>query len=152
MAFADDVASTVAAMRGRALRLCKTGHDADDLCQQTILRALVSERRFTPGTNLAAWLTTMMTRIFLSSIRGRRFDQITSYVEDVSVFSHADPLSTQPEYRIDLQRACAAISRMTPRQQKAITKIAYEDDILPHERNSLAVAQSILRGLGEHRA
>jgi DNA-directed RNA polymerase specialized sigma24 family protein len=152
MAFADDVARIVQSMRGRALRLCKTGHDADDLCQQTVLRALVAQRRFREGTNLAAWLNTMMTNIFLSSLQGRRFDQITSYVDDVSVLAHADPLAGQPEHRIDLSRAISVIAGMTPRQQAAVMKAMNEDDILPHERNSLAVARSLLRGYGESHA
>lgn len=56
--------------------------DADDLVQDCVERALVKADQFEPGTNLRAWLFTMMRNLFLS---GKRHDKVRrAHVEQVS--------------------------------------------------------------------
>lgn len=52
----------------RALSLCRSRADAEDLLQETYLRAFRSFDRFTPGTNCAAWLLTIMRNTFLTRV------------------------------------------------------------------------------------
>jgi RNA polymerase sigma-70 factor, ECF subfamily len=60
-------------LRERALRLTgKRGPDCDDLVQDTLERALRNLHRFTSGTNLRAWLATMMQRLMIDQHRRRR--------------------------------------------------------------------------------
>lgn len=56
--------------------------DAEDLVQDCVERALVKADQFQPGTNLRAWLFTMMRNLFLS---GKRHDKVRrAHVEEVS--------------------------------------------------------------------
>lgn len=52
-----------------ALRLTHNRADAEDLVQETCLRALRSFDRFNPGTNCRAWLLTILRNAFLNRIR-----------------------------------------------------------------------------------
>jgi RNA polymerase sigma-70 factor (ECF subfamily) len=47
-----------------ALYLAKESNDAKDLVQETYARALGSYKQFTPGTNMKAWLTTILYNFF----------------------------------------------------------------------------------------
>ena len=57
------------ALYGGALRLTRNAADAADLVQETFLRATRFQDRFAPGTNLRAWLFTIMTNMFINSRR-----------------------------------------------------------------------------------
>jgi RNA polymerase sigma-70 factor, ECF subfamily len=47
-----------------ALYLAKESDEAKDLVQEAYSRALVSHKQFTPGTNMKAWLTTILCNFF----------------------------------------------------------------------------------------
>jgi RNA polymerase sigma-70 factor, ECF subfamily len=47
-----------------ALYLAKESNEAKDLVQETYSRALGSYKQFTPGTNMKAWLTTILYNLF----------------------------------------------------------------------------------------
>lgn len=52
-----------------ALRLTGRRADADDIVQETFLRAFKGFHRFDPGTNCRAWLFTIMRNAFLNRVR-----------------------------------------------------------------------------------
>ena len=54
-----------------ALRLTRKPEDAEDLVQETYLRAYRYRNRFRPGTNEKAWLFTIMTNVFRNKLRKR---------------------------------------------------------------------------------
>lgn len=59
--------------------------DADDLYQDTVLKALQYFDRFNPGTNLKAWLFTIMRNTFINDYRrGRRKTAIITTKEDLA--------------------------------------------------------------------
>jgi RNA polymerase sigma-70 factor (ECF subfamily) len=57
---------------GTALRLTGNRADAEDLVQETYLRAYVGFGTFEPGTNLKAWLYRIETNVFCSAYRARQ--------------------------------------------------------------------------------
>src|SRR5207244_811462 len=61
----------VDALYRSALRLTRKPEDAEDLVQETYLRAYRYRNRFKPGTNEKAWLFTIMTNVFRNSLRKR---------------------------------------------------------------------------------
>ena len=54
-----------------ALRLTRKPEDAEDLVQETYMRAYRYRNRFKPGTNEKAWLFTIMTNVFRNRLRQR---------------------------------------------------------------------------------
>src|SRR5215470_17748257 len=59
-AFRAEVLTFVEPLYGTALRLTRNRADAEDLVQDTLVKALRFADRFTPGTNLRAWLYTIL--------------------------------------------------------------------------------------------
>jgi RNA polymerase sigma-70 factor (ECF subfamily) len=60
------------ALYARALKLCGNSSDAQDLLQDTVVRALRFESTFERGTNLKAWLYQILMSVFVSRCRRLR--------------------------------------------------------------------------------
>jgi|SRR5919198_6387445 RNA polymerase sigma-70 factor (ECF subfamily) len=77
--------------------------DAEDLVQETYIRALRFREQFTPGTNLKAWLFRILTNTFINSYRKRSRAPETTELDDVDEFSlyrrmsEDRPASSSPE-------------------------------------------------------
>ena len=67
------IAEQIAALQPRLCRfawsLSRDPEEAADLAQETVLRALGSQWRFTPGTNLKAWLFRILRNLYLNRQR-----------------------------------------------------------------------------------
>lgn len=63
-AFAAEALSYIDSLYGTALRLTRRGPDAEDLVQDTYLKAFRSAAQFQRGTNLKAWLFTILHNTF----------------------------------------------------------------------------------------
>jgi len=68
-AFALDALAYIDSLYGAALRLTANSADAEDLVQDTYLKAIRSSSQFVPGTNLKAWLFTIQHNTFLNRRR-----------------------------------------------------------------------------------
>jgi RNA polymerase sigma-70 factor (ECF subfamily) len=89
---------------GAALRMTRNPADAEDLVQETMLRAFRSFDRFEPGTNLKAWLFRILTNAYINTYRKKqREPQKVSQdqVEDFDLYQelkdHDPELSRTPE-------------------------------------------------------
>ena len=71
-ALRDDILASVPSLRAFAISLSGNGDRADDLVQETLLRALANIDSFQPGSNLPAWLFTILRNLFRSDYRKRR--------------------------------------------------------------------------------
>lgn len=80
-----------------ALRLTRNHCDAEDLIQETFAKAYVKFHQFSPGTNLKAWLHTILVRTFYSTCRrrDRRVDEILA-AEIYEAANARDALSEPP--------------------------------------------------------
>jgi RNA polymerase sigma-70 factor (ECF subfamily) len=72
MAVRRDLAALRPELFARALRLTRSRSRADDLVQDTMVRALRFEHQFKGGTNLRAWVGQVLTSVFLSGYRSDR--------------------------------------------------------------------------------
>ncbi len=70
--FKRDLLAQLPALRAFAVSLCGRHDQADDLLQNTILKAWSNQESFTPGTNMKAWLFRILRNDFYSELRMRR--------------------------------------------------------------------------------
>jgi RNA polymerase sigma-70 factor (ECF subfamily) len=103
-------------LRAFAMSLCNSADKADDLVQETMLRAISNLDTFQPGTNLGAWLTTILRNGFLSDLRKRRKE-----VEDADG-AYASTLRAAPEQESQLvfKEFRAALSELPFDQREAL--------------------------------
>jgi RNA polymerase sigma-70 factor, ECF subfamily len=115
-AIRDQVLSTVPSLRAFAISLCGHVDRADDLVQETLLRALAHIDSFEPGTNMPAWLFTILRNLFRSEYRKRRRE-----VEDTDG-SYAETLRSHPEQhsRVEFEEFRVALAKLPPDQREAL--------------------------------
>jgi Sigma-70 region 2 len=83
----DAMLAAVPSLRAFAISLSGKVDHADDLVQETLLRAMASINSFQPGTHMSAWLITILRNLFRSEYRKRRReveDTNGSYMESLS--------------------------------------------------------------------
>jgi RNA polymerase sigma-70 factor (ECF subfamily) len=75
--FADQAMPLMSSLYSAALRMTRNAADAEDLVQETYLRAYRGFGGFTEGTNLKAWLYRILTNTYINQYRAkkRRFDE-----------------------------------------------------------------------------
>ena len=115
-ALRDGLLAAVPSLRAFAISLSGNVDRADDLVQETLLRALAHIDSFEPGTNMSAWLFTILRNLFRSEYRTRRRE-----VEDGDG-SYADALKTQPaqEERVEFQEFREALAKLPADQREAL--------------------------------
>jgi RNA polymerase sigma-70 factor (ECF subfamily) len=93
---------------GTAYRMTRNAHDAEDLVQETFLRAYRAFDGFTPGSNIRAWLYTILHRVRTDAFRRSRRSPRTVELADEGppVPPPQDALAQGGE---DLARALASI-------------------------------------------
>jgi RNA polymerase sigma-70 factor (ECF subfamily) len=68
----DDVVALIPALRAFAWSLSHNGSDADDLVQDTLIKAWTNRDKFEMGTNLRAWLFTILRNTYYTNVLRRR--------------------------------------------------------------------------------
>jgi len=70
-----------------ALRMTRSEADAEDLVQETYIRAFRFKDQFTLGTNMKAWLFRILTNTFINTYRRRKTQPEFTELEGVDEFS-----------------------------------------------------------------
>ncbi len=112
----DAVLAAVPSLRAFAISLCGNVDRADDLVQETLLRALANINSFQPGTNMSAWLFTILRNHFRSEYRKRRRE-----VEDGDG-RYAETLKSHPEQhgRVEFTEFRTALTKLPAEQREAL--------------------------------
>jgi RNA polymerase sigma-70 factor, ECF subfamily len=106
-------------LRAFAFSLCGQHDRADDLVQETLLKAWSHLDSFQEGTNLRAWLFTILRNTFITEMRRRRRE-----VEDADG-KKAEGLFVAPAQQghIDMQDVRKALDLLPPRQREALVLV-----------------------------
>ena len=125
--FEAEALASIDSLYRTALRLTHSRADAEDLVQDTFLRAFRSSAQFTPGTNLRAWLFTILHNAARNRARDRARDHIdvdSEVVERAAETSTGIDPAANPESLLlndtltpDLQ---AAIDALPPAFREAV--------------------------------
>jgi len=112
----DSMLAAVPSLRAFAISLSGNIDRADDLVQETLLRAIANIDSFQPGTNMSAWMFTILRNLFRSEYRKRRRE-----VEDTDG-SYAESLKSHPEQgsRLEFQEFRTALAKLPPDQREAL--------------------------------
>ena len=81
--FADQAMEYMPALYTAALRMTRNPSDAEDLVQETFLKAYRAYGSFQEGTNLKAWLYRILTNTFINSYRAAKRRPEKADVEDI---------------------------------------------------------------------
>lgn len=82
--FADEAMPLLDQLYGGALRMTRNPQDAEDLVQETYLKAYKNFDSFTPGTNLKAWLYRIMTNTYINTYRKKQRRPLVTSADDVT--------------------------------------------------------------------
>jgi RNA polymerase sigma-70 factor, ECF subfamily len=112
----DAMLAAVPSLRAFAISLSGNVDRADDLVQETLLRAMANIDSFEPGTNLSAWLFTILRNLFRSEYRKRRRE-----VEDADG-RHVGSLKSPPQQhsRLEFEEVRGALAKLLPDQREAL--------------------------------
>jgi RNA polymerase sigma-70 factor (ECF subfamily) len=126
--FQHSLLAAIPHLRAFAIGLCGRIDGADDLVQETLVRAWANKTGFQPGTNLMAWLYTILRNAFYTEFRKRRHE-----VADTDG-QFAATLASRPsqESRIEFQEFRAALAKLPDDQREALllvgsSGLSYED-------------------------
>lgn len=124
----DDVVQLIPSLRAFSRALIRHSDEADDLVQETLAKAIANVDRFEPGTNLRAWLFTIMRNTFYNSIQKRaRESPAAADCASLQAVSNPDYASY-----IEGRRVMAAIERLPERHREILVLVvilgeSYED-------------------------
>jgi RNA polymerase sigma-70 factor, ECF subfamily len=94
--FERDVLPLLSSLYGAALRMTRNPADAEDLVQETYLRAYRGFAGFQEGTNLKAWLYRILTNSYINTYRKRqREPQIVDGPDDIDEWYLFDRLGSR---------------------------------------------------------
>ena len=116
----DSLLQSIPSMRAFAVSLTGNVDQADDLVQEAIVRGLTYIQQFQPGTNIEAWLFTILRNQFHTMYRKRRRE-----VEDPDghIAARLSVLPEQDGY-LAVQDLRAALSHLAVEQREALLLVA----------------------------
>ncbi|GJD47442.1 ECF RNA polymerase sigma factor EcfG [Methylobacterium crusticola] len=119
----DLLLAAIPALRAFAFSLTRDIDRSDDLVQETLVRAWTKSDSFARGTNLYAWLFTILRNLFYSEQRKRRRE-----VEDADGVM-AGRLTALPdqEARVELSAFQRALSTLPPSQREALVLVGAQN-------------------------
>ena len=115
----DQVIALVPALRAFAWSLSHNSADADDLVQETLIKAWANREKFEPGTNLRAWLFTILRNTYYTIVVKKRREVAD---EDGK---HAATLSTAPtqDWSVAVRAMQAALARLPHEHREALVLV-----------------------------
>ena len=112
----DQVVAMIPALRAFAWSVSRNGSDADDLVQDTLIKAWSHRDKFEPGTNLRAWLFTILRNTYYTAVVRRRRE-----VRDEDD-QHARSLTSAPtqEWGLTMRALQAALNQLPVEHREAL--------------------------------
>jgi RNA polymerase sigma-70 factor (ECF subfamily) len=136
-----DVVSCIPMLRRYALKLARNGPDADDLVQDCLLRALSRQHQFEPGTNLLAWLTTILRNLFFTACQRRKRMVEVPLEPDAAQASHDAPQI----HRIALSDTGRAIQGLSADQKRVVQRCGVEGTSYEDAAEEMGVSVGTIR-------
>src|ERR1043165_7052763 len=120
-AFEAEALASIDSLYRTALRLTRSPADAEDLVQDTYLKAFRAADSFQPGTNLRAWLFTILHNTARNRVRDRARDTVT--IDSDAVDAAADTTQFGGSAPVDTPEALLLRNTLTPERQAAVDEL-----------------------------
>jgi RNA polymerase sigma-70 factor (ECF subfamily) len=140
--FNDLLESQIPRLRRYSRALTRDTQRADDLVQDTLVRALMKQDRWEPGTNLRAWLFTLMHNQFVNNVRRANRETGTIDIDDVSssLVATTDPTASRQLYELE-----RALGQLAAEQREVILLVGLEGFSYEDAAKILAVPVGTVR-------
>jgi RNA polymerase sigma-70 factor (ECF subfamily) len=120
--FSDGILATIPNLRAFAYTLCGDQTRADDLVQDTLLKAWDKQSSYTPGTNLKAWLFTILRNTYFSDIRKKKRE-----VEDPDgIMAGNLSVGAGQQIQVDMRDMVSALKLLPDDQRESLLLVAAE--------------------------
>lgn len=118
-AFKSELIELLPSLRAFARSLAHNSAQADDLVQDTLVKALANVERFEPGTNLRAWLFTILRNHYYSQLR-----KLKREVEDADgKFAARFAVRPEQDGSVDLEDFKVAFQQLAPDHREVLTLV-----------------------------
>ncbi|RAK52584.1 sigma-70 family RNA polymerase sigma factor [Phenylobacterium deserti] len=114
--FERELLAAVPFLRAFARTLCRDLEQAEDLAQEAVMKAWQNREQFQPGTNLRAWLATILRNRFYSV--GRRRKWHADYDQEIMERTLVAP--DDPSAQVELEDVRRALAMLPDFQREAL--------------------------------
>ncbi len=119
--FAESLHEHVASLRRYAIVLTRNQHDAEDLVQEALTKALASAGTWIPGSDLRVWLFRILHNTYVSDLRKKK-------VRNVAKLDLPDPVVGDEQVRrVELQQVLDALDQLPQAQRQPIVMVALNE-------------------------
>ena len=124
----EDLAAVIPRLRRYALVLTGNPARADDLVQDTLTRAWDKRSHWRPGSDLRAWVFTIMHNVFVNQLPGARRDaaNVSLDAEDENGMALQVSADDDPTKRIELREVMQQVRRLPAEQREVLMLVAVE--------------------------
>ncbi len=129
--FASSALANLDGLYRSALRLAGSRHQAEDLVQETYLRAFRYRDSYRTGTNLRAWLFAIMRNLFWDRYKPNRHEVSLDETPEFALFDRVREAETGPEAqvldRLASKEVLRAIDALGPLQREVVLLVDVEE-------------------------
>ena len=120
----DAIAGLIPQLRRYAVGLCRDRDRADDLVQECLLRAIDHLDSFTPGTNLRAWLFTILRHAFLNT--ARHGERERGWASDEEERAYEPIIDAGQPHGVALRELARRVAGLSTDQREVLLLVAVE--------------------------
>lgn len=140
--YLQQIENEISFLRRTVRRWHRDAADADDLVQDTLVQALANWHLWQPGTDLRAWLYTIMRNRFLAGVN--RSTSSASALKEIAATEPA-PTTHASELRLLLRDLGAALRRLSSNQRSAVLLIGVEGKSYAEAAESMGTSVGAVR-------
>ena len=119
----DDLVKSIPSLRAFAISLCHNRTEADDLVQETLIRAWNNLSNFQEGTNLKAWLFTIFRNNFYNGLRRQKHQNEYARTMDSSQFV----VQASQDKTLEFSDVMRNLADLPPDQREALILVTVEN-------------------------
>ena len=138
--FSQQIQNEIPFLRRAARRWHRDKPNVDDLVQDVLVQALANAHLWQPGSDLRAWLYTIMRNRFLAEVA--RSNRSASLLKEMAV---AEPSSHASELRLLLRDLGAALRRLPSNQRSAVILIGVQEKSYNEAAQSMGISVGAVR-------